>query len=289
MEDHFSAAWVCIIGLGLMGGSLGMALRASRACRRVTAVARQNSTCDLATMMGAVDQATTDALPAVGRADIVVLATPVRTIVRQISILGPHMAPGALLIDMGSTKAEIVSEMERLPEHVQAIGGHPMCGKERAGIAVAEATLYQGKVFCLTPLRRTNARSLALAHELVRAVGARPLVIDSQRHDALVAVTSHLPYLMAAALTATAAQSAAADPLTWQLAASGFRDTSRLAGSDVDMMLDILLTNRGNVAAGAQQAAQRLLDLATAIETGDEDTLRSTLTDTQHAWREVYR
>jgi prephenate dehydrogenase len=289
MEDHFSRAHVCIIGLGLMGGSLGMALRASRACRRVTGVARQSSTCDLALAMGAVDEATMDALPAVRQADIVVLATPVRTIARQVATIGQHMAPGALLMDMGSTKSEIVREMEKLPAHVQVIGGHPMCGKERAGIAVAEATLYQGKVFCLAPLERTSPEALALAHELVRAVGARPLVIDSKRHDALVAVTSHLPYLMAAALTATASQSAAIDPLTWQLAASGFRDTSRLAGSDVEMMLDILLTNRGNVAAGARQAAGRLLDMAAAIDSGDEAALCSALTETQRVWREVYR
>lgn len=266
-----------------------MALRAGRACRRVTGVARQSKTCDLALAMGAVDDATTDMLSAVAQADIVVLATPVRTIARQVAMAGSRMRPGALLIDLGSTKSEIVREMENLPAHVQAVGGHPMCGKEKAGIAVAEATLYQGKVFCLAPLARTSPEALALAHALAHAVGARPLVIDSSRHDALVAVTSHLPYLMATALTATAAEKAAADPLTWQLAASGFRDTSRLAGSDVDMMLDILLTNRANVASAAREAAQRLLAMAAAIDEEDEASLRALLSETQRRWSAVYR
>ena len=125
-----------------------------------------------------------------------------------------------------------------------------------------------------------------MARDLVAAVGARSLVIDSRRHDRLVAVSSHLPYLMAAALTATAGETAAADDLLWQLAASGFRDTSRLAGSDVDMMMDILLTNGDNVAIAARGAARRLVALADAIAGADEEGLRSTLAATQQTWQE---
>jgi len=283
-----SQARLCIVGLGLMGGSLGAALRTRAACRAVIGSDSQAAVCHQAVALGAVDAATVDAKSAVEQADIVILATPVRTIARLIADLGPHVQPGALLMDIGSTKTAIVQAMAQLPGQVQPVGGHPMCGKERAGIAAADANLYEGAVFCLTPLERTRPDALSLAGALVRAVGARPLVIDAPHHDALVAVTSHLPYLMAATLTATAGDVAATDALTWQLAASGFRDTSRLAGSDVNMMVDILLTNRQHVAASARRAARLLLDLTAAIEAGDEGALRTALTAARQTWREVY-
>ena len=286
---NVSQARVCIVGLGLMGGSLGMALRGRHACRAVIGCARKRDVCQQAVALNAVDEATVDAVAAVRQADIVILAAPVRTIVRLVGDLGPHMQPGALLMDIGSTKASIMQAAESLPPYVQMVGGHPMCGKERAGIAAADPDLYQGAVFCLTPLEHTRVEALSLAGEMVRAIGARPLVVDPQRHDALVAAISHLPYLMATALTTTAASVATTDQLTWQLAASGFRDTSRLAASDVDMMLDILLTNCERVPALARQAADTLLALAAAIENGDETTLRAALAAAQHTRQQVYQ
>jgi prephenate dehydrogenase len=289
MVTSISQARVCIVGLGLMGGSLGMALRSRHICRAVIGSARKRDVCQQAVALNAVDEATSDAAAAVRQADIVVLCAPVRTIVRLVAELGPHLQPGALLMDIGSTKASIMQAAEGLPAYIQVVGGHPMCGKERAGIAAADPDLYQNAVFCLTPLERTRAEALSLAGEMVRAIGARPLVIEPQRHDALVASISHLPYLMAASLTSTAATVAAADPLTWQLAASGFRDTSRLAASDVDMMLDILLTNRQRVPALARQAADTLQALATAIEDGDETTLRAALAAVRQTRQQLYQ
>jgi prephenate dehydrogenase len=225
---------------------------------------------------------------AVRQADIIILAAPVRAIIRLIGDLGAHLPAGALLMDTGSTKSSIMQAMASLPAHVQTIGGHPMCGKERAGLAAADPNLYKGTVFCLTPLERTRPEALSLAGELVRAIGARPLIVEPQRHDALVAAISHLPYLVASALTATAAETAAADPMVWQLAASGFRDTSRLASSDVDMMIDILLTNRAHAAKLARQSAGNLSALAAAIESNDESALRAMLTSAQQTRQQVY-
>lgn len=289
MFASLSQRRVGIIGLGLMGGSLGMALRAGRFCRSVVGSARREDTRRQAVALRAVDEAFSDEAEAARSSDLIVLATPVRTIMRQVRQLGPIAPPGAVLIDLGSTKQEIVAVMADLPRHVQAIGGHPMCGKERAGIEAASADLYRGAVFCLTPLESTSAETLELAQELARAVGARPLVVEARRHDALVAAISHLPYVMAAMLTATAGEAAADDELTWRLAASGFRDASRLAGSDVDMMLDILLTNRQNVARLARRAAGRMDALAAAIEGSDEAALRAALADALRIWRAVYR
>ncbi len=289
MFTDLKQARVCIVGLGLMGGSLGMALRAQRACRAVIGSDRTPAICQQAIALGAVDEATADIMSALPQADVVILATPVRAIIRLIADLGPRLRAGALLMDIGSTKTAIVEAMRSLPPHVEAVGGHPMCGKEKEGLAAAAAALYEGALFCLTPLERTRPEALSLAGEIVQAIGARPLVVEPQRHDAVVAAISHLPYLMAAALTITAADTADADPLAWQLASSGFRDTSRLAGSDIDMILDILLTNREHVARLAQQAASRLVSLATAIAAGDESALRSTLTPAQHTRRRLFQ
>jgi len=289
MISAISQARVCIVGLGLMGGSLGIALRSRHACRTVIGSGRRRDVCQQAVALNAVDEATTDAVAAVREADIIVLAAPVRTIIRLVGELGPHVQPSALLMDIGSTKAAIMQAAESLPRHVQVVGGHPMCGKERAGIAAADPDLYQGAVFCLTPLERTRAEALSLAGDLVRAVGARPLVVEPQRHDALVGAISHLPYLMATALTTTAAGVAATDPLIWQLAASGFRDTSRLAASDVDMMLDILLTNRPAVTEALSSFRDKLDELQHLLDSGDEQALQQMMQAAQRRRRGMFQ
>ncbi|MFQ6058010.1 MAG: prephenate dehydrogenase [Anaerolineae bacterium] len=270
-------AQVTIIGLGLMGGSLGLALRRRRACRQVWGVARRPASVRKALEMGAIDSGTLDLAEGVADADIVVLATPVRTIIELIPRLGPLLAANCLLTDVGSTKAAIVEAMEDLPPHVQPLGGHPMCGKEAAGLEAAEANLYEGAVWALTPLSRTSPRAREMGQALARAVGARPLVLDPQRHDRLVAAISHLPYLLAVALVGLAEEVAAEDELLWTLAASGFRDTSRLAASEATMMLDILLTNRGHVAEMIQRFGQRLEGLAALLEGRDQGRLRQLL------------
>jgi prephenate dehydrogenase len=181
-------------------------------------------------------------------------------------------------MDLGSTKTQIVSQMAELPDHIQPLGGHPMCGKEVSGIAAAEVELYRDRTFILTPLPRTSKAALALGCALVKAVGARPLILDPARHDRLVATASHLPYLLACALVGTADAAASADPTVWQVTASGFRDTSRLAASDVTMMLDVLLTNREAVLSALSTCEAQLRQLARLIDTGDEEELRSALT-----------
>jgi len=162
-----------------------------------------------------------------------------------------------------------------MPLYLQAIVGHPMCGREASGIEAAEAGLYEGATFVLTPLRRTSPEALALAQELVKAVGAQPLLMDAERHDRLVAAVSHLPYLLSVGLVAAAEEVAAEDELVWELAASGFRDTSRLAASDVTMMLDILLTNRQAVGETLSRFARQLDAIAHLLEANDEERLRN--------------
>ena len=287
MNQHpppsLSDAHVVIIGMGLMGASLGYDLRGY--ARRVTGVVRRPEAVQAVEASGCVDDVTTDTPDAVAQADLVVLATPVRTILRQIRELGPLMKPGAALIDMGSTKTAICRAMSALPAHVQPIGGHPMCGKETAGLAAAEPGLYRGCTFVLCPLPRTSPQTLALTQALVTHIQARSLLLDPQRHDRLVAAISHLPYLAASGLVAHVMTVAQEDDRVWRVAASGFRDASRVAASDVRMMLDILLTNQEAVLAAVDDFIVQIGELRRALAANDEDALKRRLEAIAHARR----
>jgi prephenate dehydrogenase len=254
-----------------------MALAEHSLCREVVGVARRPATIQEALARAMVHRATMDLAEGVADADIVVLATPVRTILRQLRELAALVLGPCVMLDLGSTKQNITTAMQQLPAQVQPVGSHPMCGKETSGLAAAEAILYQGAPWVLVPLPRTSPAALALARELVEAVGARPLVMDAERHDRLVAAISHLPYSLAVALVLTTASFGAEDELVWKLAATGFRDTSRVAASDVTMMLDILLTNRLALGEALRRAGAHLASLANLLDAGDEDGLRALL------------
>jgi prephenate dehydrogenase len=279
---------VTVVGLGLMGASLCMDLTHRGLCREVRGVARRTDTVLQAFFSFAVDEATNDLQTGVLGADIVILATPVRTIVSTLAEIGPRLWPGALVMDMGSTKAEIMHAMEALPAGIQPVGGHPMCGKETAGFEAAEEGLYVDAPWVLTPLPRTAPDAVELAAELATAVGACPIVLEAERHDRMVAAISHLPYLAASALVGTVADAAEEEPDVWRLAAGGFRDSTRVAASDTGMFLDILMTNRGAVLEQVDAMRRHLEGLRDLLATGDEEALRATLSQSQQArsqWR----
>lgn len=286
MAPQLQGAQVTVVGLGLMGGSLAGALR--NQCRTVVGVARRAETIETALAHGLIDRGTTDLTSSVRQADAVVLATPVRVIMQQLAEIGPLLPEGCLLMDLGSTKTQIIAEMARLPDHVQPLGGHPMCGKEVSGIEMADPALYQGCTFILTPLPRTSEAALALGRELAKAVGAQPLVLAAERQDFLVATVSHLPYLLACALVSTADATTSADPAAWEIVAGGFRDTSRVAGSDVTMMIDILLTNREEVLKALKVYQTQLRDLTRLVEAGDEGNLRTVLSTLCEKRKEMF-
>ncbi len=279
-------ATVSVVGLGLMGGSLAGSLRGR--CRTVIGVDRDRRVTDAALEQGFVDQVSPILEEAAATSDIIILATPVRTILRLLGEIGPWLRSGALVMDLGSTKAEILAAMEALPAHVQPLGGHPMCGKEISGIGAADVGLFRGRTFILSPLSRTSTGALRLGEELVRAVGATPLVIDGERQDYLVGTLSHLPYLLACALVSTADATTSSDPLAWQIVAGGFRDTSRVAGSDVTMMVDILTTNREEVVRAARRCEAQLGRLIRLVEEGDEVQLRETLAYLRETRKEMF-
>jgi prephenate dehydrogenase len=278
-EDGFrlSDAQVSIIGLGLMGASLALDLRGH--CAELIGVSRSPETLEYARQHNIVDRIVD--FDSALDCDLLILAAPVRTIIQQLNDLrtAKELSRTTIVIDLGSTKAEIVRAMQALPLRFDPVGGHPMCGKEVAGIRYAEIGLYRDKIFILTPLERTSQPALALVQEMIAILGSRQLTLTAERQDSLVALTSHLPYLAASALMKTAL--ASTDDQLWQVAASGFRDTSRLAASDLTMMIDILLTNREAVLGAVKTYRTELDSLAALVESADEAGLRSALAESQ--------
>ena len=243
----FTSRHLAVVGLGLMGGSLALALRAY--AETITGVEMNPAAREYALAHSIVDVATDDLKAGVSEADVVILAAPVRVILDMVTNrIGSYLRSNTLLIDIGSTKADICDAMGRLPIGIQAIGAHPMTGKESSGIEASDAALFKGRPFVFCPSRRTTPATVARALGLAVAVGALPSEMDAYRHDHVVAAISHLPYLISAALVATVAQQGEEDDAVWQLAAGGFRDTSRLAAQDLSMMGDILSTNTQAVA-----------------------------------------
>ena len=281
MRKRLADCRVAIVGLGLMGASLAMDLMQNNLCREVRGVARRTTTVLDAFFARAVDLATNDVHTGVMGADIVILATPVRTIVDQINEIAPTLWPGTIVMDMGSTKGEICAELDKLPSHIQPIGGHPMTGKETAGFDAAEPNLYRNATWVLTPMTRTTSDTVALSLELVEAVGARPVVLPPARHDNLVAAISHLPFLAASALVHTVQATGKDDPKVWELAAGGFRDTSRVAASDTRMFMDILMTNQPAVLAQLDNYIGQLTELRALLENDDEAGLAAKLAISQ--------
>lgn len=258
------ACTVAIVGLGLMGGSLGLAL-AGRCARRI-GVDIDESAAAAAVAAGAIDEYAPRA-EAVGRADIVVLAMPVRQIVQQASGVASEMRDGSVLTDLGSTKGAVCDAFDAIDERIEALGGHPMCGREVSGVEHADAGLFRGARWVLTPTARTAPRARTLIVELVEATGARAVDLDPGMHDLAVAHVSHMPYVLAQALVATLAT---ADDRTGDvastLAATGFGSASRLAGGDVQMWTDILATNAGYVRAALMPVQVELARLADALD-----------------------
>lgn len=247
MASRLEEQHLHIIGLGLMGGSLAMALRGQ--VRRITAEDAAPGVIDNACARGVID----------GRgqakdADIVVLAIPAHAIAGLTPTL--NLRTGTLVLDLGSTKTRICEALDRLPEGVAAVGGHPMCGLAENGYAHATPTLYRSARFVLCETARTTADTRVLAEALVRAVGAEPLWMDRVHHDRLTAISSHLPHLLSFALMGLAIEASDGDPALFELAAGGFDGATRLARTDAAMITGMFTTNADQL----REAAARLLE-----------------------------
>lgn len=260
---------IAIVGLGLMGGSLALALKESSSLR-VLGIERDEHTRARVQELAITSEVTAE-LERVKDAGLIILATPVRTIVELVPRAGEFAQEGALILDLGSTKRAVVQAMNRLPAHVHSVGGHPLTGKETSGIGSADGRLFQNKVFILTPTFRTSEADLGRVRTVLAPIGTRFVEMDAEQHDLWLGLTSHLPYVAATALVLTALDESEAN---WvELVASGFRDTSRLAASDEVMMSDILLTNHDSVVKWLKRFSSKISMLAEAIERRDMGTL----------------
>lgn len=271
MEPFFLNYKIAIWGLGLMGGSLALALRGR--CSMLLGIDQDPATLALAREKNIVDRCSDDPGKLLPLADLVILALPVRSILAALQVL-PQLHPGAaLVLDLGSTKAEVVEAMQQLPSRFEPLGGHPMCGKEQSSLFFAEAGLFQGAAFIFTPLETTTERVKQLASDLAEGVSAVPLWLDPELHDHWVASTSHVPYLASNALAAISPQEAA------PLIGSGFRSATRLAPSSLPMMMDIIMTNRQNILQHLCSYQKQLSQLSEIIDSCNEADLRKVLTE----------
>lgn len=265
---------VAILGIGLLGGSLGMALRRRGLAREVVGFARREATVAEALQAGAVDAASTDLDAVVREADLVVLCTPLGEMAALGGRLKGLLAPGAIVTDVGSVKASVLRALE---DPVAAAGGHfvgshPMAGSERTGVGAGRPDLFEGAVSVITPVATTQPAALAEVEAFWRSLGARPLMMSPETHDELVARSSHLPHLLSTAL-ARYVLAPVHGPSQPQLCATGFRDTTRLACGSPVMWRDIALSNRGAILDALDGLEAVLRQARAVLESGDGEEL----------------
>jgi prephenate dehydrogenase len=287
MEDSFEGDFighlhVHIIGLGLMGGSLALALRGK--LRHLTA-----DDLDPAIIQTALSQGVIGGSGEVHLADVVVLAVPVHHMPSLIADLAPQLKPGALLIDLGSTKTQVCAALDEVPETIMAVGGHPMCGLAENSFSHATATLYQGARFVLCPTQRTAPQARILAEALVNACEAVPVWLDRTRHDFLTAVTSHLPHLLNFALMHMAMELSTSNEDLFMLAAGGFDGATRLARTHESMITGMFTTNADNLRQLTQKIIEQLQSLNILLDS--PEALQTTLHEivqTRRAYSQRY-
>jgi prephenate dehydrogenase len=263
-------ATVAIVGVGLIGGSIGMAARARGQSERVIGIGRSAARLREAVARGAIDEATTDLARGVADADVVVVCTPVTQIAADVHSAAAGGPERMLITDAGSTKRGIVAEVERLPRsRAVFVGGHPLAGSERKGVEHARADLFDRRVCVLTPTAGTPPDRLRRARAFWGGLGCRLIELDPAAHDDALALTSHLPHVLAAALAATVPGDLLA------LAAGAYRDGTRVAGSDAALWAAIFLENRVPLLRALDGFETQLGLFRQALEAREEATIRA--------------
>ena len=267
---------LAIVGVGLLGGSVAKAARLGGLAYRIVGIGRDAGRLRPALDDGTLDLAVTELDAGVREADFVLLAAPVLTIEGLLERVWRAAPDGALITDVGSTKRNIVRAAERLAatRSLSFVGSHPLAGSEQAGYRVARADLFRGATVVVTPTEATELGALKKTTEFWEALGARVSSLDPDTHDRTVAAISHLPHLIACALVDGAVR---VEPSALELAARGFRDTTRIAAGDPDMWTEIFLANRDALSATVEAFREALADLQRTIDAGQADALRAVL------------
>lgn len=278
-EDGFrlEEARIAIVGLGLMGGSLALALKEN--CAALYGIDNDHATIELAHRLRIFDEAGDDAAKLLPKADVIVLATPVPAILELLAKL-PELTDGnSIVFDLGSSKAAIVAAMDELPESFDALGGHPLCGREKLSLENAAADLYREATFIITPTARTTQRARNAIQHIVSVIGARIIEMTAEEHDQALAFTSHLPYLLSSALAGSL------PPDYASLTGPGFRSTARLAGTPASMMLGVLQTNQPNILEALTEFQARVAELHAALSAAEFERLEEALDRSRAAYQ----
>jgi prephenate dehydrogenase len=263
-----------LIGCGLMGGSFALALKRAGLVKRVIGYSKSPSTTEKAKKLGVIDTAAESALLAVSGSDIVLIAVPVSATEATFKAIRHLIEPGVLIMDVGSTKRDVVDAARRvLKDNIASfVPAHPIAGKEVSGIAHADATLYNGRQVILTPLPQTNPELVQKATDVWAAIGAQVLRMTPENHDGAFAAVSHLPHMLAFAyFNSVARQPAGRDYLS--LAGPGFRDFTRIAASDSTMWRDVLMSNREEVLKQSMRFRHTLEAMEHALKSGNIEAL----------------
>ncbi len=260
---------ITIIGLGLIGASLAMAIKKKRLPVRIIGTSRRERTIKTALKRRMIDQGVPDPKKAVSGSDLVIIAVPISRMVHTLKMIAPHLKPGAIVTDVGSTKEMIVGAAEKIvPKGRFFVGGHPMAGSEHTGIDSARADLFEGNPYILTPTKKTNAAALLVLGSFLKRLNVRLIKLPPARQDTLVAGISHLPLAVAASLTSAICSFKDKGDFA-AVASSGFRDTTRVASGDPILGLDLFATNKKAVLTMIRSFKRSLDELEENIIKGD--------------------
>jgi cyclohexadieny/prephenate dehydrogenase len=289
MSDTQMFERVAIIGIGLIGSSLARVLRRDELAGEIVACARRAETRDKALALGIADRATEDAAEAVAGADLVVLATPLSAYAGIAATIAPALRPGAIVTDVGSVKQVVIRDvLPQLPAGVRLVPGHPVAGTEHSGPESGFAELFVDRWCILTPPPATDPAAVATITALWQKAGMRVVVMEAEHHDKVLAVTSHLPHLIAYTIVGTATDlEETLKSEVIKFSASGFRDFTRIAASDPVMWRDIFLNNREAVLEILQRFSEDLSALQRAIRWGEGDKLEELFTRTRAIRRSI--
>lgn len=274
---------LALIGVGLIGGSLARALRAAGQVGEVTGFGRSLGNLQLAQELGVIDRAAVNPADAVREADVVVLAVPVGNLREILEVVAPAISDTTVVTDVGSVKSGVVNDARRLlgSRFPRFVPGHPLAGTEQSGVGASSADLFRGRRVVLTPEPETDAAALAKVRALWQATGAEVVTMMADEHDRIVAVSSHLPHVLAFTLMDMIVRRDDHRSVL-DCAAGGFRDFTRITGSDPILWRDICLANREALVEITRQYQNELAELLKAIESGDGEWLRATFARAKH-------
>ena len=260
MEEESDFKKITIIGVGLIGGSLGLALKEKKPNFKIVGIDKQNII-EKAIALGAIDEGTVNLKEGIKKADIIIIATPVKTIINILTQINPFLKKGCLVTDTGSIKQKIVQKANKiLSKDIHFIGGHPMAGSEKYGIESADPYLFYNKTYILTPTPKSNLRALEKASLLIEMIGAKELILDPLEHDRIVSAVSHLPQIIAVSLINTIGELALRGNNNnyFKAVGEGFKDMTRIAYSPFKMWEDICDTNQENILEMIQEFKNHL-------------------------------